>query len=297
MKLLRASTLIVSDLAEARERYCDLLEHVVVDDAPLDAALASAWGAPASAGAPMLTLAPASRSEIYIRLIQQPPVPGFRAQTTYGWQAVELCVTDVLAVDARVQNSRFTIIGPPTELPGLPTIFPMQVEGPDGEVVYFTQIRGDLPSYDLPRATSLIDKAFIYVLACSDMAGALNWVTGTLGLQIGREVTLPVPTLSDAFDLPSDSPWTLTTVVHERDVFLELDQMIPLAAPRPTLPGALPPGVAVCSLILPDFHDRLDRLRPWMIAPPAVHPGRVYGGRQSATLRGPDGTLFEVVAP
>ncbi|MCU0881891.1 MAG: hypothetical protein MUF14_04395 [Hyphomonadaceae bacterium] len=297
MKLLRAATLIVSDLAEARERYCGLLEHVVVDEAPLDARLAAAWGAPASAGAPMLTLAPASGAEIFIRLIQQAPVPGFKAQTTYGWQAVELCVTDVLAVNERVKSSRFKIIGPPTELPGLPTIFPMQVEGPDGEVVYFTQIRGDLPSYDLPRATSLIDKAFIYVLACSDMAGALNWVTGILGLSTGREVTLAVPTLSDAFGLPSDSQWTLTTVVHERDVFLELDQMIPQARPRPALPGALPPGVAVCSMTLPDFHERLETLRPWMIAPPAVHPGPVYGGRLSATLRGPDGTLFEVVAP
>jgi catechol 2,3-dioxygenase-like lactoylglutathione lyase family enzyme len=295
LKLLRAATLSVSSLEGALRLYGGLLRHRIVEQGVLDAGLAASWGTPAAAGAPFAVLAPESGADVFIRLIEQPPHPDFIAQRTYGWQAVELCVTDTLAADRLVAGSAFRVIGPPKELEGLPTIFPMQVEGPSGEVVYFTEIRGDLPSYDLPRASSLIDRAFIYVLACSDMAASVGWAVKHLGLSMGREITLPVTTMSAAFGLDPATNWTITTLVHERDVFLEFDQMIPAATPRPAHAGCLPPGVSLCSLILPDFSDRLERLAPWMIAPPTHPPGPVYAGRRAATLRGPDGTLFEVI--
>jgi uncharacterized protein involved in type VI secretion and phage assembly len=59
----------------------------------------------------------------------------------------------------------------------------------------------------------------------------------------------------------------------------------------------LPPGVAVGTLTLPDFASRIEALKDWLVTEPAVRPGPVYDGRMSATVRGPDGSLFEVVAP
>jgi hypothetical protein len=84
-------------------------------------------------------------------------------------------------------------------------------------------------------------------------------------------------------------------MVHERDVFLELDQYPPAATVRPQWPGSLPQGVALASLTTPD-PVALDRQRraPW-IAPPARYESVVYAGRRAATLRGPDGTLVEMV--
>ena len=76
---------------------------------------------------------------------------------------------DVLKVAERMAASGFEIIGPPREIETLPAIFPMQVKGPDGEIVYLTQVRSDLPDFDITRAEALIDRLFIMVMACADL--------------------------------------------------------------------------------------------------------------------------------
>jgi catechol 2,3-dioxygenase-like lactoylglutathione lyase family enzyme len=210
---------------------------------------------------------------------------------------VEICVQDVLAVNERMLRSPFEIIGPPRELDGMPAIYPMQVKGPDQEIVYLTQIRDDLPAYDLPRASSLIDKLFILVLACSDMKGALNFAADKLGLSFGRDMAIAYTMLANAFGVSHERKFTIATIIHERDVFLEFDQMPPWASARPCHAGQLPPGVAAASLVLPDFSTRIEALGEWLITPPARHDGAIYAGKHSAVVRGPDGALYEVVEP
>ena len=74
----------------------------------------------------------------------------------------------------------------PREIEGLDAIYPMQVQGPDGEIVYLTQIRDDLPAFDLPRAEAPIDRLFILVMACSDMNASLDWLEAFVGFSVGR---------------------------------------------------------------------------------------------------------------
>ncbi len=295
MKLLRSATLTVSDLARSQALYRDFLDHTTVESGALDGDLASALGAPGAAGAPYAVMKPASGAEIYLRLVQQPPHPDFEPLKTYGWAAIEICVQDVLAAHERLKPSPFEVIGPPREIEGLPAIYPMQVKGPDGEIVYLTQIRSDLPAYDLPRAAAPIDKLFIFVLACSDMRASIRFAEEKLGLALGRDMDIVYTMLANAFGTPHERLYTISTVIHERDVFLEFDQLPPMARPRPAHKGLLPPGVAVGSLSIPDFAERVDRFADWLIAPPAQRPGAVYDGRRAATMRGPDGTLFELV--
>src|SRR5690606_18824638 len=97
--------------------------------------------------------------------------PEYAPLRTFGWAAIEICVQDTLTTFARMSepDCPFEVIGPPRELDGMPMIFPMQVKGPDGEIVYLTQIRSDPPGMALPRAESAIDRLFILVLACSDL--------------------------------------------------------------------------------------------------------------------------------
>jgi catechol 2,3-dioxygenase-like lactoylglutathione lyase family enzyme len=297
VKLLRAATLTVADLAKAERRYADFMDYRVVESGRLDAGLAQSWGAAESAGAPYCVMKPASDTPIYLRLVQQKPHPDYVPLRTYGWAAIEICVEDVLAANDRMTKSPFDIIGPPREIEGLPAIYPMQVKGPDGEIVYLTQIRSDLPAYDLPRATAPIDRLFIFVLACSDMHASIRFAVEKLGLAFGRDMQIVYTMLANAFGTPHEKLYTISTVIHERDVFLEFDQYPPQATPRPQHAGLLPPGVAIGSLTLPDFKTRIEALRDWLISEPAVRPGPVYDGRLSATVRGPDGSLFEVVAP
>ena len=292
MKLLRAATLTTPDVAAAARRYAQWLDYLVVETGKVSADLAANWGAPASAGRAFAVLQPASGAEVYIRFVEGDVSPDYQPLRTFGWAAIEICVQDTLAVNARMEASPFQIIGPPKELDGLPAIFPMQVRGPDSEIVYLTQIRSDLPDYDLPRAASLIDKLFILVLACSDMETSARWFRETLGIQHGREMEIIYSMINNAFDLPADTRHRLATGIHERDCFLEFDQYPDSATARPGDPDALPPGIAMTTLLHPDI-DAIPG--DWIMAPTA-RAGPVYGGRRAGVLRAPDGTRVEVVA-
>ncbi len=292
MKLLRAATLSVADPLASAQRYVDWFDYGIVEQGRIAGELAQSWGASGAAGRVFVTLAPASGAEVYLRFIAGEPVAEFAPLRTFGWAAVEICVQDVLAVNQRMLRSPFEIIGPPREVDGLPTIYPMQVRGPDQEIIYLTQIRADLPAFDLPRAASAIDKPFIMVLACSDLAASLRWFERRAGLSLGRQLDIVYTMLAKSFDLPMNRLHTIATMVHERDVFLELDQYPDAATPRPTLPGELPPGICMATLQHPDF-DLLEG--PW-IAPPAPRGDVIYGGARAGCLRAPDGSLLEIVA-
>jgi len=202
----------------------------------------------------------------------------------------------VLAANERMLRSPFEIIGPPREIEGLPAIYPMQMRGPDGEIVYLTQIRSDLPDFDLPRARAPIDSLFILVVGCSDLRASLAWFERHAGMQIGREkLDIVYTMLAKAYGTPLDELHTIATMTHGRDVFLELDQYPPAAIPRPMHAGALPPGVAVGTFAHPEFPQLAARAGDAAVAPAAVHESCIYAGRESLTLRAPDGTLVELV--
>lgn len=292
MRLLRAATLSVVDPQASAERYVEWFDYRRVEQGLIFPELAQSWGTPNTSGREFVTVAPASGADVYVRFVSADPIARYVPLRTFGWAAIEICVQDVLAVNERMLRSPFEVIGPPREIEGLPAIFPMQVRGPDQEIVYLTQIKSDLPSFDLPRAASLIDTLFIVVLACSDLQASLRWFERHARLALGREMDIVYTMLANAFDLPCDDLHTIATMIHGRDVFLELDQYPAAATSRPTHPGHLPPGISIATLKHPEF-DLLEG--PW-ISPPAAHAGIVYGGARAGTMRAPDGTLLEIVA-
>jgi hypothetical protein len=291
MKLLRAATLSVADLTRSVANYETYFDYKLVERGVLPTDLALSWDAPRSAGCSYAILEPASGVPIYLRLIEQPPVPGYKALRTFGWNAIEICVEDVLEAHARMQGSPFEVIGPPREIDGLPAIYPMQVKGPDEEIVYLTQIRDDLPAYDLPRAAAPIDRLFILVLGCSDMSASNKWMENHAGVAMGRDMEIVYTMLAKAYGSPMDELHRISTMIHGRDVFLELDQYPPAATPRPSHAGMLPPGCAIGTLWHPEF-DSLPG--PW-ITPPVKRGGPIYQGKRAGTLRDLDGALIEMV--
>ncbi len=293
---MRAATLSVADLDRSVNLYCDWLDYSVDERGDVDPQMATSWGAPGAAGRRYAVLRPASGRDIFIRCIENRVHPDFVALRTYGWAAIEVCVQDVLAANARILESPFEVIGPPKEIDGLPAIFPMQMKGPDEEIVYLTEIRDDLPAFDLPRAEALIDRLFILVMACSDMKASLEWMRDHVHIGIGRdEMEIVYTMLANAFDLPHEQLHVISTMVHGKDVFLELDQMPPQASTRPHYDGELPQGVAIGTFWHPEFDRIDDTCRDLWITPPAHYDSVVYGGRQAGTLRAPDGTLVEIV--
>ncbi|GGY38543.1 VOC family protein [Parvularcula lutaonensis] len=292
MKLLRAATLTVSDLERSTGLYAKYFDYSVVERGQVPDDLAKSWDAPKSAGLDYAIMQPSSGAEIYLRFIEQPPVEGFKALVTHGWNAIEICVQDVLAANERMLDSPFEIIGPPREIEGLPAIHPMQVKGPDEEIVYLTQIKDDLPAFDLPRASTLIDKLFILVMGCSDLDEGLDWMAKHAGVSFGRDMEIVYTMLAKAYGTDEAELHRIATMVHERDVFLELDQYPPAATQRPRHDGMLVPGCAIGTMWNPDFRSLEG---PW-ITEPTVRPGPIYKDSLAGTMKGPDGTLVEIVA-
>lgn len=296
MKLLRAATLSVANLERSVDLYTRFLDYTVAEQGTVDAALAASWGAPQTAGRRMAVLRPASGADIFLRFVENDIHPDYVPLRTYGWAAIEINVLDVLKVAERMAESGFEIIGPPREIETLPAIFPMQVKGPDGEIVYLTQVRSDLPDFDITRAEALIDRLFIMVMACSDLPASLAWMEQHTRLQIGRpHLPIVYTMLANAFNLPVEQLHVIATMIDGRDVFLELDQYPEQATPRPHIPGLLPQGIAVGSILTPHFDAILANSSQYFVAPPQAHASVVYGGARAVTLRAPDGTLVEMV--
>ena len=293
MNLLRCATHTVRDLDSTIARFARWLDYRTVEQGEVPADIANAWAAPASAGRRYAVMGPASGAAVYLRFVEGDPVPEYLPIRSYGWAAIEICVQDVLAVNDRMiePGSPFPVIGPPTRIAGIDTIFPMQVRGPDQETLYFTEITSTATDSGLPKADSLIDKLFILVLACPDMRATAEWFARTLKLDITPPMAIRYSMISQAFGLPISDLHEIVTAKWDGDVFLEFDQYPDAAIARPAHPGALPPGVSICSLYHPDF-DALDA--DWL-APPIRRDGVLYGGRRVATLKTPEGALLEVI--
>ncbi len=291
MNLLRAATLTVADPDATAARYGQWLDYTIVERGRVDAELAASWGAPASADREMVVCRPASGSDVFLRFVQGEPLADYRPLRTFGWAALEICVADTLAVAERMASSPFEVIGPPRELDGMPEIFPMQVRGPDDEIVYLTQIRSQPKGVRLAQAQSLIDRLFILVLASSDLTATRAWFAERLGLNVHGEVAIRYTMISKAFDLPPDTKHIIATAGHEIDTFLEFDQYPDEATPRPCWPDQLPPGIAVATLTHPD----LDAVTAPFITAPRPRADAIYGGRRCAVVHTPDGALAELI--
>ncbi|HVY34353.1 MAG TPA: hypothetical protein VG960_08005 [Caulobacteraceae bacterium] len=292
MNLLRAATLAVRDVEAAAKRYVDWMDYVVVERGVVDQDLAASWGAPATFGRAYIVCRPASGAQVFLRFVRADPPAAYKPLRTFGWAAMEICVSDTLAVQQRMQASPYEIIGPPRELDGMPEIFPMQVRGPDDEIVYLTQIRGQANGVRLPVARALIDRLFIMVLASSNLTETRRWFADDLGLAAHDEVSLRYTMLSKAFGLPEDTKHRIATGGHDIDAFLEFDQYPDAAGARPQNPGDLPPGIAIVTLEHPD----LKAVAADWLSEPKERAGVVYGGLRQGVVRCPDGALIELVA-
>jgi hypothetical protein len=287
---LRAATLTVTDAAAAAARYERWFGYDRIETALVSPALARAWGAQANAQARMIVLRAPTPDGSFLRLVEQRREPAYRPLRTYGWAAIEICVSDVEAVAARLSDSPFRIIGPPKPLDGWPSIKPMQVEGPDGEIVYLTEIQTCPPGMKLRQAQALIDSLFILVAAHSDLTSARAWYAERLGLTIGPVSAIAYTMLQNSFTTP-DAKFELCTAGLGDQVFLELDQYPPAAEPRPRFAGHLPPGCAIGTLAV----DDITPFEAHAIATPVKPGGAIYGDHSALTLIGPDGILLELV--
>jgi catechol 2,3-dioxygenase-like lactoylglutathione lyase family enzyme len=287
---LRAATLVSPDPDATARLYETWFDYRPVEAGTITPALAQSWSAPAMAGRRYSVVAPASGRPVYLRFVAGEAPADYRPLRSFGWGAIEICIQDVRATHERMQASPFTIIGPPKALDGSPAIWPMQVQGPDGEIIFLTEIRDDEPHARLPRASVPVDCLFIAVLACADMAATRAWFEAELGFSGGADFSLAYTMLSRAFGLAVSEKHRIAVLGHETDAFLQLDQYPTGAIPRHKAAGELPPGIAMISFVMPSQPNR-------EVLPQQNHCGLIYDGASSLVLRTPEDALIELIGP
>ncbi len=242
---IRAVTYAVPALQAVEAAYVGELGYRVLERGVVDVETAAGLQAPAEVGRPMLTLGPASGEPVRLRFVESAAASGWRALTTFGWNATEFVVQDLDDLADRLQGGAFEIIGPPRSLTRFPMIRAMQVIGPAGECCYFTEV-GPGSGLDLAPALSFVGRVFIVVAAGPD-ADALLEPYRRFDNATEAPVATPVRVISDAHGLPAETLHRHGLVRLAEGTLIELDAYPASARPRPCRPGELAPGMAAVS--------------------------------------------------
>jgi catechol 2,3-dioxygenase-like lactoylglutathione lyase family enzyme len=287
---LAHGTVCVPNVDAALKLYAGLLEQDIIADSEMSADEASAWQTPRLVGARSVVMQPPSKAPVYLRLIEQPDPPDYKPGTHFGWAALELSVKSADDIYQRLLKAKTPIIAPPKPLSFTDKLYPMQARGPGGEAIYLNEVRGNLPSSDLPMAECWVDKLFIAVMGCRDMAASLNFYNALLGTGIGGQWEMPYSVINAAFELPATTAHRLATVSDGRTVLFEVDQYPIAATPRPQDTGRLPQGVSMIGVRMP----QMPKNATWLI-PPSSRAQAPYFGATVGVIRGLDDELLEVI--
>jgi catechol 2,3-dioxygenase-like lactoylglutathione lyase family enzyme len=281
-----AVTMVVPDLAPMQAAYTAFLGMRVVARGAVSPEDASRWGTPAASGCAYVALMPETGEETCLRFIAAPDLPPAPAFVSFGWNATEITVRDTDALAARLEGSPFRMIGPPANLKGFEWIRAMQVLGPCGECLYLTDVRKDA---SLAQAKAEIGQVFIVVVGGPDIGALQAFYRSHFSNDVSDSVAIPIGVISNAHKLPADYLHSLALVTLPEGTRIELDQYPPQAAARATLPGHLPPGLAMVSFRVKNFPEH------GLLAPPSASDMAPFVGARTACLRGGAGELIELV--
>ncbi len=282
---LRAATIACPDLLLALSAYRDYLGYECAESGELDAALATAWGAPGAAGARYEWLVPPSGDDVGIRLIEQRQPAPFRPYSALGWNALEIAVSHCDTAVQRLSEGPFQVVGPPADL-GFSdgALRAGQVVGPAGEVLYLTEIRREVPGFTLPAAKTLFDQLFIVILHAADASTALAAYNERFENAVTPTFQFPVDFMAEFQDLPRDHSYTLGTVALQDAGYFEIDGAPAHIPARARPDGLLPSGIAMVSV-------------ESNVADAALTPsGLLYRGARIARIDGVVGEWLELIS-
>lgn len=288
---IAAVTLTTPDLPAATAAYQRHLGYRVTDDGALGRDVARLWGRPLLGTRRAVLMEPASGNDTYLRFVEGPAYPEYEPLACVGWNAAEIVVADVDALAAQLERGPFRIVGPPADLSFSDAIRAMQVVGPARELLYLTQIKRPLAAFDVPCASSFVDRVFIVILGGRDLESLQEYYHCHFGVARAAVMHSVVATLSARYGLPPDHRHAIAALQTGGQCYIEADGMPAGAEARPCAPGELPPAIAMVSFEV----DRLPEALPSRLGPVERPAGLPYGGRRACACVGPAGELIELV--
>ena len=284
-------TLACADVARAARAYTEHLGYRRCYEGKVAARQAELWQCPRLCGAEQVLLRPGNGGEHYLRLVRQPAAADYRAFASYGWNALEILVSDVDGLAAELAASPFRMQGEPADLSFTDKIRAMQVLGPAREILYLTEIKGAVDGFDLPVARRPVEHCFVTILGTADIRRARRFYQRCFALGEAPIIASRVVVMSAAFGLEREHRHDIAALDLGGGYLLEIDAMPPAAAPRRVADGFLPPGIAMVTFATRDFDAcaaaaglAAQRLK----TPP-------YRGRRVAFFRGGDGEGIELL--
>ena len=282
-------TATTPDLAATQSGYTGELGYVVAGSGTVSEQEARAWGTPASAGAEWLLLHPCGQTDFTFRFIHRAPEAAFVPMQSFGWSAAEVVVADVDELGKQLAtSSHFSTIGEPMNLSFTDDIRAMQVSGPGGEILYLTQITGEVPGMDLPKARCPVDRTFIVILGAPDIHKLRQYYQATFGIPETPVISSRARVVSRAFQLPPDTEYPISAMPLAGQSLIEVDEFPKQAIERPGDRDLLPPGISIVTFLVDEFPAD---------ACPTKLQCDAYRGQETAWLRGPVGEIIELTRP
>lgn len=244
-------TITTPDLQASERAYVDDLGYRVVRRGIVTDEQSRTWNRSRAAGHRFAVLNPSVGDDFSFRFIEAPIHSGYRAFSSYGWNAAELMVANVDRLAGQLAGSRnFQIIGPPQDLSFSDAIRAMQIRGPAGEILYLTQFKKPVAGLDVPPPRCDVDRVFIVIVGGPSLDDLLAFY--------GRQFQIPEPArmqsrvkaMSEMFGLPPEERYSIAALPLAGRSYIEADQMPPATA-APTCDAAdLPPGISMVSVAL-----------------------------------------------
>jgi hypothetical protein len=273
------ATLIAPDLQIVCDAYTSQLSLRACERGALTAEDAAALDLPDLAGAPLAWLAN-SEGEPVLRVIEDPHAVVAEPMFRHGWLSLEVLVGDIDTLAAGLR-APFKVLGPAADLELSDAIRAAQVLGPCGELLYLTQIKAEVPPFDLPMTKATVASTFIGVMTTPDRSASQRAWSALLG-SAGWAFNTKITVLNRAYGKPLDGRYPVAVVPMPGQCMVEIDQVdLPPAAP-----GVRHAGQHSLRLRLPAVDDAVLRAAGWQL--------QEIGSRRS--LRGPGGEHVELVA-
>ena len=158
--------------------------------------------------------------------------------TAPGWSAMEVLVEDLDTLFEQLPAA-FTVLNPPAALSFSDQIRAMQVAGPAGELIYFTEVSGEVPGFALPKPTRQVNQCFVMINAVTNIQQSIAFYAGLLQCEAPSPMPARVSILSRTNGLDEEHRHDIAPIALGPGQLFELDQWV--ARPQDSV-NALPCG-------------------------------------------------------
>ena len=216
-------TLIARDGKAAAEAYTQWMHQQVSWSGPLPADTAAATGLGELAGNRSWLLSNKVGRQ-WLHIVEHPSAPDRDALNSFGWMAMETLVENVDELAESLAGSPFEWLRPPADLDVSDKIRACQARGPAGEILYLTQVTGEVPPFDLPTCQAPVDHLFIPVLSTPSRDCSLadySGISGNEGISFDTRIT--VVNQARGFELERRHP--VATLQLAGQALIEIDQI------------------------------------------------------------------------